>query len=277
MLYHYPKAKYQPVIASLVDALVLCYEPRRGGRSADSAGGGRMAFVGMAFLDRWWTDPDDETHGYAELRAYLEFSTVVGIAATAISPKALQSAVLSVDYAIAEQIVTLGLLLPSETTAQRVGLADADLLLQAIDRPVAEYVVHRPVRDAAFRLNVIERAYNGRCALTGIRMTNGLGRAEADAAHIRPVEAGGPDSIRNGLALTKSMHWAFDRGLVSLADDGRILTVDRGLDAAAQRMLLPGGIATLPSTAALRPHPVFLAWHRENRFKGTDRHPPPSS
>ena len=36
-------------------------------------------------------------------------------------------------------------------------------------------------------------------------MTNGNGRAEADAAHVRPVANDGPDTVRNGIALMKSM------------------------------------------------------------------------
>ena len=44
------------------------------------------------------------------------------------------------------------------------------------------------------------------------------------AAHIRPVEANGPDIVSsNGLALSGTAHWMFDRGLISLNDDLKIL------------------------------------------------------
>lgn len=130
-------------------------------------------------------------------------------------------------------------------------------------------VYNRAIRDATFRYRVVEQAYNGRCALTGVRMLNGNGRAEVDAAHIQPVEAGGPDSTRNGLALMKSLHWAFDRGLLSLSDDGHILTVERGIDAPVLRLLPQDRRAHFPHHPDQRPHEEFLRWHRRNRFKGS--------
>lgn len=48
-------------------------------------------------------------------------------------------------------------------------------------------------------------------------------RAETQAAHIMSVEAGGPDVVNNGIALAGTVHWMFDRGLVSLSDEGDIL------------------------------------------------------
>jgi putative restriction endonuclease len=164
-------------------------------------------------------------------------------------------------------VVRQGLLLPPEQGV-RVGLVDAEELIDRPDRRTREIVTNTLVRDASFRFRVVEQAYDGRCALTGVRMTNGNGRAEVDAAHIQPVAAGGPDATRNGLALMKSMHWAFDRGLVSLADDGGILTVDRGLDPTIFKLLPGDRRAFLPEKPDLRPHGAFLRWHREHVFKG---------
>ena len=65
--------------------------------------------------------------------------------------------------------------------------------------------------------------YGDRCAMSGIKLINGGGRSEAQAAHIRPVAQRGPDSVRNGIALSGTMHWMFDRGLVSIADDYKLL------------------------------------------------------
>ncbi|MDE2764079.1 MAG: hypothetical protein OXK74_15060 [Gemmatimonadota bacterium] len=50
----------------------------------------------------------------------------------------------------------------------------------------------------------IKRAYDNTCAVSGLRIINGGGRAEAQAAHIRPVHANGPDSLRNGVALSST-------------------------------------------------------------------------
>ena len=149
-----------------------------------------------------------------------------------------------------------------------MGLTDRVLPMEVAERPLREYVVSVAVREKAFRYKVVDQTYDGRCVMTGMKITNGLGRAEADAAHIRPVHCGGPDVVTNGLALTKTMHWAFDRGLVGLSDAGRILTVERGLPDELRRLLQRDLTIGKPRNSADAPHPAFLAWHRENVFKG---------
>lgn len=59
----------------------------------------------------------------------------------------------------------------------------------------------RLVRDRLFRRRVVE-AYGARCAVTGLKLINGGDRAEVEAAHIRPVDRGGPDIVSNGIALS---------------------------------------------------------------------------
>ena len=76
------------------------------------------------------------------------------------------------------------------------------------------YAGSRIVRNPMFRRVVLD-AYDERCAFTGFKLINGGGRAEVQAAHIRPVEANGPDSVQNGLALSGTVHWMFDRGFFS--------------------------------------------------------------
>lgn len=80
----------------------------------------------------------------------------------------------------------------------------------------------RAVRDRAFRHAVL-RAYDQQCAVTGLKLINGGGRAEVEAAHIKPVQENGPDSVANGIALSRTAHWMFDRGLISLSDDFEII------------------------------------------------------
>lgn len=262
--YHFPKANYLKDVLSLVDALVLLYEPRRGGTSSSS--GGRSAFTAFAFIDRVWDDPVDPTHAYLSYRYFTEFIRIVPLSQMSVSAQSLQRAVRPVDYREAEAVVQYGMFMEAPIGLARQGLTDVDVL--STIRETREVISNRVIRDATFRYRVVEEAYDGRCAVTGVRMTNGNGRAEVDAAHIQPVEAGGPDATRNGLALMKSFHWAFDRGLISLSDEGHILTVERGLDAPVLRMLPSDLRAHLPRHAEQRPHPAFLQWHREHVFKG---------
>jgi putative restriction endonuclease len=128
-------------------------------------------------------------------------------------------------------------------------------------------LTNRVVRARNFRKNVI-RAYGERCAMTGLRLINGGGRAEVEAAHIRPVEHNGPDIVSNGLALSGTAHWMFDRGLVGLSDDLTILVSRQCNDLdGVMEMINASGRLLAPERPANRPRLEFVTWHRENCFK----------
>jgi putative restriction endonuclease len=112
------------------------------------------------------------------------------------------------------------------------------------------------------------RAYDERCAITGLKLINGGGRAEVSAAHIRPVEANGPDVINHGIALSGTAHWMFDRGLISLSDDLEILISRQVNDRdSVQAFINKTRRALPPGRQFERPHPHFLQWHRDHCFK----------
>lgn len=134
-------------------------------------------------------------------------------------------------------------------------------------RDRVDQLTNRAVRDRNFRKTVL-RAYAERCAITGLRLINGRGRAEVEAAHIRPVECDGPDIISNGIALSGTAHWMFDRGLVGLSDDLIILVSRQANDTdAVQSMINDTGRLLTPVRQADRPRHEFVTWHRENAFK----------
>lgn len=135
------------------------------------------------------------------------------------------------------------------------------------ERDRVSYLTSRIVRDRVFR-RVVLRAYDERCAVTGLKLINGSGRAEVEAAHIRPVEANGPDIVSNGLALSGTAHWMFDRGLIGLTDDLAIMVSRHVNDPDGVHAIINrSGHALLPARLSDRPHPHFLQWHREHRFK----------
>jgi putative restriction endonuclease len=136
-----------------------------------------------------------------------------------------------------------------------------------VERDRVSYLSSRIVRDRVFRKIVLE-AYDCRCAITGLKLINGGGRAEVQAAHIKPVEASGPDIITNGLALSGTAHWMFDRGLISLSDELEVLVSRQVNDAdSVWGLVNKSRRAVVPASPALRPHPSYLAWHREVCFK----------
>ncbi len=114
------------------------------------------------------------------------------------------------------------------------------------DCRIVEQLVSRPFRDKAFS-SAVKDAYRDTCAVTGLKIINGGGRSEVQAAHIRPVEKRGPDSVRNGLALPGTIHWMFDRGLISVENDSRILLAKDRIPDTIERMLAGREKLLLPS------------------------------
>lgn len=161
------------------------------------------------------------------------------------------------------------LLLPRTGDPVRLGLDDHPQQPFVYDqvRERIERLTSRAERDRMFRRMVL-KAYDQRCAVTGLRLINGGGRAEVDAAHIRPVEHDGPDSLNNGIALSGTAHWMFDRGLITLDDDLTIRVSRQTNDPDSIRSLVNrSGFALAPARASDRPHRTFLRWHREHCFK----------
>jgi putative restriction endonuclease len=79
----------------------------------------------------------------------------------------------------------------------------------------------RIAREVAFAVTV-RRQYKQTCCVSGSRIATPAGLCEIEAAHVVPVAAEGTDDPRNGIALTRTLHWAFDRGLFGIDDDRRV-------------------------------------------------------
>lgn len=159
-----------------------------------------------------------------------------------------------------------------------LGLAEAEIVpalrleaLEAWAPFVAEeraiYQVSRQKRDVAFKEVVLEN-YGFTCAVTGQRFRT-VNYVEAEGAHIISKEVRGTDDPRNGIALSKSVHWAFDRGMFTISDQYEVVLHpkiakehhDRFplFEMARQRIHLPKDDHYWPHREALR-------WHKEEVF-----------
>jgi len=56
-----------------------------------------------------------------------------------------------------------------------------------------------------------------------MRLISNFGFSMIDACHIIPFKVSGDDRVTNGIALCPNLHRAFDRGLISVGDDFKIL------------------------------------------------------
>jgi putative restriction endonuclease len=117
----------------------------------------------------------------------------------------------------------------------------------------------------AFRISVTS-VYQHRCAVTGERTLPIL-----DAAHIRPYEQGGEHDVRNGLLLRTDIHRLFDKGYVTVSNDGRFEVGERlkaDFENGRSYYAMHGQPIAPPRDPRSRPSREALEWHQANRFLG---------
>jgi len=280
--YQFPKI-YKSRVDKLVGDWIIYYEPR--------GGGGRLGYNAIAKVQQIVPDPSIANMFIAiiEPGSFLPFERFVpyysdtgflegGLETGSSKPSGLiRNAVREIadqDFyrILSRAFETDDRILPrigeGSQESQYIGMQEPAVEFDfEVERTRVEQTLNRAVRDRVFRRTVIE-AYDRKCAVTGLQLINGGGRAEVEAAHIKPVSSGGPDSIRNGIALSGTVHWMFDRGLISLSDDLDLL-VSRQVNNPDQIWALANKNrkANRPLEDQLRPHPSFLGWHREFCFK----------
>jgi len=254
---------------------------------AEPVKAGRRGYHAVAKVDRITPDPRNTGMFLAIIdpNSYLDFDHNVPFQTGGDYPERsvlneegrvsgrAQAAVRTIPIVDFNRIIALGL----DTHDELLPRTSTDIGLAAVAEQQAPYefeqdrvqmLTMRTVRDRVFRSRVL-KAYDKRCAFTGFQFINGGGRAEVEAAHIKSVEAKGPDVVQNGLALSGTVHWMFDRGLLSLADDGQILLSNHINDVDGVRKILNStGRARFPDAQAEQPDVAFVRWHREHCFKG---------
>ncbi len=266
--YHFPKM-YLGTLRRAVGDWVIFYEGKRGAFGYTHV----QKVVGIR------RDPARADHFYADLdpASALQFERLVprtrpdgtryesGLAPVAGNNTLAVRTLLPADFAA---IVNEGLReLPDIDAHPRTGP------LHGLEEEVAAFTIDRrrvltsrTDRDAAFA-RMVRRAYGGRCAISGLTLRNGGGRAEVQAAHIRSVAHGGPDVVANGLALSGTLHWMFDRGLLTVAEDHSVIISHNKVDLdTVARLIHPSRRLMLPEDPRDQPHSDHLRHHREEVY-----------
>lgn len=240
--YVYP-ARYRAALAPLEAGqpmLALIYEPRHGG--------GRMAYVAWALLSMPPERIGKGQHGQQEWLvrydggliplprpvAQEEGGQVFEILLRSV-PRELRGPAqrgMSVrSLAWPDFCAVLG----------AAGLLPPALEMMPVERLVRQRVaVERLVRDRGFRLQVLS-AYSWRCAVTGWSAPPTLSHALLDAAHLVSVARGGSDGVRNGLALTPTVHRLFDAGALGFTFEDGLWRLQRRGPLDDLRLEGPGG------------------------------------
>lgn len=271
--YHFGRELLGRIQQTLNDK-ILFYEPRRPSTDLNTRGGRSSYFaVATPVRIRPDLDPDFPDHYFCDLENYVDFLRPVGFKEGGLYYESgLQKADGSTNKGQFGQSVRI---IPDHEFEAILAAGFADILpgfsptsaVQdneeplEVDRPLVDITTSKPFRDRAFKRSVRE-AYGNRCAITGFAIFNERGSPEVQAAHIRPVSDKGSDSVRNGLALTGTIHWMFDKGLLAVADDMRILVAEKYVPPEVIDLINPTGSLKLPADRTKWPHPSFIAHHR---------------
>ena len=126
-------------------------------------------------------------------------------------------------------------------------------------------MVERRVKQQFFR-NAILSSYRSRCCMSGLSEPSLL-----VASHIVPWEQDNRNRLnpRNGLCLSALHDRAFDRGLIALSDELRIMVssvLKRRADEFAERVLLPMEGRRIEVPERFAPDLALVAWHRTTLF-----------
>lgn len=115
----------------------------------------------------------------------------------------------------------------------------------------------------------IPRIYNNTCCISGLKIDSKLSFSMIDACHIRPFSESHDDTITNGISLCPNLHRAFDRGIISISNDYKVMvsplfTEDDNVYGIRQ---FENKSILLPLNEEHRPFISNLEWHRENIFE----------
>lgn len=115
----------------------------------------------------------------------------------------------------------------------------------------------------------IPKIYNNTCCISGMRIDATANISIIDACHIVPFSEAFDETLTNGIALSPNLHRAFDRGLISISDDYRVLIKKNFIENSKsvfnltqfenQEIILPKCETYFPSIENLQ--------HHRNRFK----------
>ena len=274
--YHFPN-RYLAIAETTVGDWIIYREPTRGG--------GRKGYVAVARVILVEPDSAKPGYSYAFVADFLPFDGVVPLRRGPSFYEAMLDRVENpsrIGAALQGKSIR-NIPEPEFGAIVRVGLrqtldpknaiwleldslhadADASALVNAPpkeqERRITQMLMNRKIRDAGSG-----EPFAIRTTIAAPWPAFVSSMAEVQAAHIWPVADGGPDVVQNGIALSATAHWLFDRHLISLTDD-RGLLVSHNRVPSELRSLFAGQLESihLPSNPNPWPQPAYIRRHRE--------------
>jgi len=110
----------------------------------------------------------------------------------------------------------------------------------------------------------VPKLYNYQCAISGYKMATTQNASLLDACHIQPWSVNHLDTIQNGICLSPMLHRAFDRKLISVSEDYRVIVSSDFIEIGSsphsilqfkhQKLHLPSDKAHWPDQTLLSEH-----------------------
>ena len=162
--------------------------------------------------------------------------------------------------------------------AEKVIKTESETLLKECEKTQTsvdedEFVIEESMGCSIFNSSLfhdlVMHAYNYKCAITGkvIRYKDSkIDLYNLEAAHIKPQAHQGTFLPCNGIAMSRDMHFAFDKGFFTIDDEYNIIVSEKLKDSWFYKDF-NGKKMFVPSIPFYRPQPIFLKHHRDNVFE----------
>lgn len=125
------------------------------------------------------------------------------------------------------------------------------------------------VRNNVFK-KTIPLVYEHTCSISGLKIKSDYGHSLVDACHIIPFHIEHDDTIGNGIALSPTLHRAFDNGLITISTDYKVIVSNKFKENESSNHSIKqfhSNKLILPNNELFMPRRDVLQWHNDNVFE----------
>jgi putative restriction endonuclease len=114
----------------------------------------------------------------------------------------------------------------------------------------------------------IPKIYNNTCCISEMKIDATINISMVDACHIVPFSVSYDDTVTNGIALCPNLHRAFDRGLIAIDENYRVVVSNTFKENETNYSIgsFAGKQIQLPNMKDYYPLKENFGWHRKNVF-----------
>lgn len=115
----------------------------------------------------------------------------------------------------------------------------------------------------------IPKIYNNTCCISGMKIDATINVSMIDACHIVPFSFSYDDTVTNGIALCPNLHRAFDKGLIAIDENYKVVVSKNFKENENSYSIraFENKIINLPSIESYFPTANNFNWHFKNIFK----------